>query len=65
MTALHFASDRGFLDIARFLVANGAEVNAATADGLTALDFATLCDHDDVAAYLRSVGAVEGVDGAP
>ncbi|MEQ4204287.1 ankyrin repeat domain-containing protein [Actinopolymorpha sp. B9G3] len=60
-TALHFAAERGDLDVVRLLVENGAD---PTGDGtfheLTALGWATCFDyayHPDVAGYLLAHGA--------
>jgi ankyrin repeat protein len=40
VTPLHVAAQRGFTEVARFLVANGAALNATDAGGKTPLDYA-------------------------
>ena len=61
LTALHFAADRGFLEIARLLVEAGADIAALDEDEQTPLDYAVLCEQHEVTAYLRSIsgGAIE------
>ena len=46
MTPLHFAADRGVMDITDLLLQSGASVNAADADGQTPLMLAVLCEHE-------------------
>ncbi len=41
-TALHCASDRGYLDIAELLVSSGADMNIGSISGTTALHYASL-----------------------
>ena len=45
MTALHFASDRGYLQIVEFLLSSSAEINAVDVTGQTALMYAVSCEN--------------------
>jgi ankyrin repeat protein len=54
MTALHYAADRGFLEVVKLLVEHGANKQAEDKEGQTPLDFAEACEHEEVIAYLRS-----------
>ena len=56
-TALIEASFHGYIEVVRALLANGAEVNARTFGGITALDAATEEAHADVGAALVNAGA--------
>ena len=38
--SLHFATDRGYLEIAKLLLSNGADKNITATNGKTALDYA-------------------------
>ncbi len=60
ITALHVAAKLGRLEIARRLVAQGADVNAITAAGKPPIHLAVLGKHAALAAYLREQGAVPG-----
>ena len=51
-TALHWASAYGHEDVARFLLANKANVSASTKDGDTPLHWAAWNGHKDVAKLL-------------
>ena len=57
VTALMIASDRGARSAVSSLLARGAAVNAADADGDTALSLACYCGHTDVVAALLAAGA--------
>jgi uncharacterized protein len=64
MTPLLYAAREGTLDVARMLVAAGADVNAAEANQTTPLLVAILNDHIDVAGFLLEKGAnVNAADG--
>ena len=47
-TPLHFASDRGELEVVKLLVGAGATVDLQDEDGMTALATAVLCEHEDI-----------------
>jgi ankyrin repeat protein len=49
------ACNRGAADIVAVLLAAGADVNATTTAGATALDLALARGHEDVALALRAV----------
>ena len=56
-TALMFASERGFLEIARYLVGRGADVNRRNRFGFTPLHAAANGSHVEVAGFLLENGA--------
>ncbi|MGD8367772.1 MAG: ankyrin repeat domain-containing protein [Desulfobacterales bacterium] len=56
-TPLMMAVDRDSLEVVRFLVENGADVNARAADGATALSKAKKKDADPIVEYLQQHGA--------
>jgi ankyrin repeat protein len=58
-TPLMLAAARGLESVVVRLIEAGADPNAAdTTDGLTALDWALLGEHDRVAALLRTAGTI-------
>lgn len=58
MAPIHWASDRGDLDILKFLVENhSADVNLQDSTGQTALHYAVSCSHEEICKYLVSMGA--------
>jgi ankyrin repeat protein len=66
-TALHGATSRGADSIVKYLVENGAKLDAKTGRGFTPLDiamgkndFALPVPHDSTVALIRSLGGVEG-----
>jgi hypothetical protein len=59
VTPLHVACFGGRLNVVRFLIEKGANVNALDAEGRGPLDLALVRGQADVAAYLRTVGAKE------
>lgn len=65
---IHWAADRGNVDMLRFLVFDlKADVNLKDQDGQTALHYAASCGHVDIVKYLVEHGAdvaVEDQDGA-
>ncbi|KAK0168950.1 hypothetical protein PV327_002706 [Microctonus hyperodae] len=56
MMPIHWAADRGYVEILKCLIENGADINAQDDDGQTALHYAASCGHRDVVEYLLSVG---------
>lgn len=59
MTLLHWACDRGHLDLIKSLLSLGANVNAKDDDGETPLGTARLCEHKDAEKLLLENGATE------
>ena len=59
MAPLHWAADRGFADLVRVLIGEGADVNQIDGEGQTALHFAASCGHVDVVNELLKA---EGID---
>jgi len=61
-TSLMYAADSevGALDRVKSLIGHGADVNAQTADGVTALDFAVRSGNQPVVELLRNAGGKEG-----
>lgn len=58
MAPIHWASDRGDLDILKFLVENlQADVNFQDETGQTALHYAVSCSYEEICKYLVSKGA--------
>lgn len=63
LTPLHVACTHGHEDIARYLIENGARVNARNASGMTPLSLASLADCESVESIkvlLKENGALEG-----
>ena len=58
MTLLMWACDLGHLEIVKFLVEAGANVNAQDAEGQTCLHYAVSCENLDVCKYLCQVKAL-------
>ncbi|KAJ3207820.1 hypothetical protein HDU67_007205 [Dinochytrium kinnereticum] len=54
---LHWASDRGHLDLVKYLVESKAEVNLGDDEGLTALHNAAVSGHIHIASVLLEAGA--------
>jgi hypothetical protein len=59
VTPLMFAARCGQVEAVRFLLAQGAKVNAKDSEGLTPLQWARLGSHRRVIALLRKAGATE------
>ncbi|KAJ6677382.1 ACYL-COA-BINDING DOMAIN-CONTAINING PROTEIN 2 [Salix viminalis] len=51
-TPLHWAVDRGHLNIAEVLVGKNADINAKDNDGQTPLHYAAVCEREAIAEYL-------------
>jgi ankyrin repeat protein len=56
---LHFAACYGHLEIVKALIAKGADMNARTNDGASALGVARRYNKPEVVEFLRSLGAVD------
>ena len=56
-TPLHYACTHGHLDVAEFLVSNGANVNAASINGSTPLMMAVQSGNEELIKYLLDKGA--------
>lgn len=54
---IHWASDRGNVDILQFLLSSGTDVNLVDSDGQTALHYASSCGHLDCVKLLIKFGA--------
>lgn len=58
MAPIHWASDRGDLDILKFLIEDcSADINFQDGTGQTALHYAVSCSHEEVCQYLVGKGA--------
>lgn len=58
MAPIHWASDRGDLDILKFLVEDrSADINFQDSTGQTALHYAVSCSHEEICKYLVGKGA--------
>ena len=58
-TLLHMAADGSQKEVAEFLIAGGADVNARNGSGQTPLHRAVAEGHEDVAEFLRQHGGTE------
>lgn len=56
-TPLHYACTRGHLEVAQFLVTNGADVNASSINGSTPLMMAVQSGNEELIKYLLDKGA--------
>ncbi|KEQ18280.1 ankyrin repeat domain-containing protein [Endozoicomonas numazuensis] len=61
VTRLHLASRSGNRDVVEHLLSMGANPNAVTEDGITALTLARSRDHQDIVQLLEEKGAIEQV----
>lgn len=59
MTSLHIAIMKGQNDIAKFLIAKGADIHIKGIAGLTPLSIAIQKDNKKIVDLLRTHGAVE------
>ncbi|XP_063612489.1 acyl-CoA-binding domain-containing protein 6-like [Penaeus indicus] len=57
MTLLHWAADRGYSEMAEYLLERKINVNERDADGQTALHYAAACGHADMIRVLLDHGA--------
>ncbi len=56
MTALHLAISRGYEDICKYLIDNGASINIATKEGRTCLHLAADAGHTDILSLVIQTG---------
>lgn len=56
---LHVTARSGFIDVAKLLVANGANVNAQTKDGRNPLHIAAIFGHNKIVDFLIAEGAAK------
>lgn len=56
-SALHWAADSGFQDIAELLIERGADLNGRDSSGLTPLHWAAFENHPDLVEYFLGLGA--------
>ena len=52
MSLLHWACDRGHLDITQLLIRHKANINIVDHDGQTPLHYACACGHFEIARFL-------------
>ncbi|CAG8830153.1 22074_t:CDS:2, partial [Racocetra persica] len=57
LSLLHWACDRGHLDVVKLLVEKGADINLLTTGNETPLHYACISEHLDCARYLYKNGA--------
>lgn len=57
LTPLHYASEKGYLEICQFLILNGAEIDAVSTNDETPLQKACYEGHLDVVQFLLDNGA--------
>jgi ankyrin repeat protein len=57
MRPLHYAADRGHLEVVQLLLDHDADINAVDDSNQTALMFAAICDHAQLFKYLLDRGA--------
>lgn len=57
LALIHWAADRGSVEILKILIGEGANVNITDSDGQTPLHYAVSCAHVDCIEYLLEVGA--------
>ena len=56
-TALHYAAINGDVELVKYLIKYGADINKATGEGSTPLYLAQLAKHDEIVKLLKSAGA--------
>ena len=56
-TALHYAAINGDVDLVKYLIKYGANVNETTGEGSTPLYLAQLGNHEEIVKLLKSAGA--------
>ncbi|KAA8533586.1 hypothetical protein F0562_030980 [Nyssa sinensis] len=60
-TPLHWAVDRGHLNVTEFLVSRNADVNAKDNEGQTPLHYATVCEREAIAEFLVKQNAATDI----
>lgn len=58
-TALHWAADKGHLDIIKALIQHGADIQAKDTDGMTPEEYASLAGQKEVSAYFATLKSQE------
>jgi len=53
LSLLHWAVDRGHMDMAKLLLEKKADISVTDAEGLTPLDYAITCEHDTIVELLQ------------
>ncbi|PRD34169.1 UNVERIFIED_CONTAM: acbd6 [Trichonephila clavipes] len=61
LSLLHWACDRGHMEIADFLISSGTDINCQDKDGQTPLHYASSCGHEEVISLLLKKGAVTNI----
>ena len=56
-TALHYAAINGDVELVKYLIKYGADINKATGEGSTPLYLAQLAKHEEIVKLLKSAGA--------
>ncbi len=59
MTALHLAISRGYEEICKYLIDNGASINTATKERRTCLHLAVDAGHTDIVSLVIQTGRYE------
>lgn len=54
---IHWAADRGHVEILKFLIEQGADLNSLDLEEQTPLHYAACCGHVEAVRYLLSIGA--------
>ena len=54
---LHWACDKGNLELVKLLLASGAELQIKDSDDLIALDYACICEEREIVDYMVEHGA--------
>lgn len=57
MLPIHWAADRGDIQIFKILVENGSDINARDVQGQTPMHYAASCGHENILRYLLSLNA--------
>ncbi|GIY50621.1 acyl-CoA-binding domain-containing protein 6 [Caerostris darwini] len=61
LSLLHWACDRGHIEIADFLISSGMDMNCQDKDGQTPLHYASSCGHEDVINLLLKKGVCTNI----